>query len=71
MATNEEKVEKLRRQAEEMAQWAEIRDATTRKRFDYQERWHGWRSPVGLGIGILLLSLSVFLLSFALVNLAM
>lgn len=35
--------------------------------FDYQERWHGFGSPVGLGIGLvcigvfsLLISLSVY-----------
>ena len=26
------------------------------RRFDYQERWHGWGSPVGLGIWIALVA---------------
>ena len=35
-----------------------------RKGFDYQERWHGFGSPVGLGIG--LVSVGVFLLLLSL-----
>jgi len=31
--------------------------------FDYQERWHGWGSPVGLGLFILAVSGALFLLS--------
>lgn len=37
---------------------------TPRKGFDYQERWHGFGSPVGLGIG--LVSIGAFLLLLAL-----
>jgi hypothetical protein len=69
---NEEKKqkykEKYQEKYQEAANWAETRDAWTRKRFDYQERWHGWRSPVGLGIGFFLSSAAVFLLSLAWVN---
>jgi hypothetical protein len=53
---------------QEMAEWVETADSWTRKRFDYQERWHGWRSPVGLAIGFFLSSAAVFLLSLAWVN---
>lgn len=53
-----------------MTDWVELRDAWIRKRFDYQERWHGWRSPVGLGIGFVMLALGVLLLSVAWVTLA-
>lgn len=35
-----------------------------RKGFDYQERWHGFGSPVGLGIG--LVSIGAFLVLLAL-----
>ena len=69
---NEEKKqknqEKNQAMYQEMADWVETADAWTRKRFDYQERWHGWRSPVGLGIGFFLSSAAVFLLSVAWVN---
>jgi hypothetical protein len=60
--------EKKQKKYQEMSDWVETRDAWTRKRFDYQERWHGWRSPVGLGIGFFLSSAAVFLLSVAWVN---
>jgi hypothetical protein len=52
--------EKKQKKYQEMSDWVETRDAWTRKRFDYQERWHGWRSPVGLGIGFFLSSAAVF-----------
>ena len=29
--------------------------------FDYQERWHGWGSPVGLGLFLVSISGAVFL----------
>lgn len=60
--------EKKQKQYKEMADWVETRDAWTRKRFDYQERWHGWRSPVGLGLGFLLSSTALFLISLAWIN---
>jgi hypothetical protein len=60
--------EKKQKQYKEMAEWVETKDAWTRKRFDYQERWHGWQSPVGLGIGAILSAGSLFLLSLAWVN---
>ena len=34
-----------------------------RREFDYQERWHGWKSPVGLGLFILMLGLTIALLN--------
>jgi hypothetical protein len=60
--------EKKQQKYQEMAEWVETRDAWTRKRFDYQERWHGWRSPVGLAIGFFLTTAGVFLLSLAWAN---
>ncbi|HLP22433.1 MAG TPA: hypothetical protein VK139_00105 [Microbacteriaceae bacterium] len=57
--------EKKAQKFQEMSDWVELRDSWTRKRFDYQERWHGWRSPVGLGIGFVLFSSGVFLLVIA------
>ncbi len=60
--------EKKQKQYQEMAEWVETRDAWTRKRFDYQERWHGWRSPVGLSIGFFLTAAGLLLLSLAWVN---
>jgi hypothetical protein len=61
--------EKKAKNIQEMTDWVELRDSWTRKRFDYQERWHGWRSPVGLGIGFVLLCAGLFLASLALANL--
>ena len=61
----QKKAEKI----QEMNDWVELRDSWTRKRFDYQERWHGWRSPVGLGLGFVLLAAGSYLLSLAWVNL--
>jgi hypothetical protein len=63
---NEEKKDK---KIQEMSDWVELRDSWTRKRFDFQERWHGWRSPTGLGVGFVLLSAGLFLLSLAWTNL--
>ena len=61
--------EKKAEKHQEMSEWVELRDSWTRKRFDYQERWHGWASPVGLGLGFVLLSTGLFLLSLAWTNL--
>jgi len=36
-----------------------------RREFDYQERWHGWKSPVGLGLFILLCGLTVAALNIS------
>jgi hypothetical protein len=63
---NEQKKDK---NIQEMSDWVELRDSWTRKRFDYQERWHGWQSPVGLGLGFVLLTAGLFLLSLAWTNL--
>ena len=62
--------EKKAKNIQEMTDWVELRDSWTRKRFDYQERWHGSRSPVGLGIGFALLCGGLFLVSLAWANLA-
>lgn len=61
--------EKKNKNIQEMNDWVELRDSWTRKRFDYQERWHGFRSPVGLGIGFVLLCAGLFLLSLSFANL--
>ncbi|MEO0060920.1 MAG: hypothetical protein RL343_538 [Actinomycetota bacterium] len=60
--------QKKQQKYQEMSEWVETRDSWTRKRFDYQERWHGWASPVGLGLGFVLSSAAIFLLSLAWVN---
>ncbi|MEY4993534.1 MAG: hypothetical protein RIS82_656 [Actinomycetota bacterium] len=70
MAIEDPKNEKLSKSEQEMSDWVKLRDSWTRTRFDYQERWHGWRSPVGLGLGFVLLSAGIFLLSLAWSNLA-
>lgn len=36
-----------------------------RKSFDYQERWHGFGSPVGNGIGFALFGLGLLLIAGA------
>jgi len=61
----EKKAEKI----QEMTDWVELRDSWTRRRFDYQERWHGWRSPLGLGLGFVLFCGGLLLLSLAWTNL--
>ena len=61
----QKKAEKL----QEMSEWVVLRDSWTRKRFDYQERWHGWASPFGLGLGFVLLCGGLYLLSLAWTNL--
>ncbi len=61
----QKKAEKI----QEMSEWVELRDSWTRKRFDFQERWHGWASPVGLGLGFVLLCAGLFLASLAYTNL--
>jgi hypothetical protein len=61
--------EKKAEYIQEMNDWVQLRDSWTRKRFDYQERWHGWRSPLGLGLGFTLVSGGIFLLSLAWTNL--
>lgn len=38
---------------------------SVRKGFDYQERWHGFGSPVGLGIGLVCLGAFFLLCSLA------
>jgi len=54
---------------QEMSDWVELKDSWRRKRFDYQERWHGWMSPLGLGLGFILLCGGLLLLSIAYTNL--
>ena len=61
--------EKKAKNIQEMNDWVELRDSWTRKRFDDQERWHGWRSPFGLGLGFVFLCAGLFLLSLAWANL--
>jgi hypothetical protein len=63
------KEEKKSKNIQEMNDWVQLRDSWTRKRFDYQERWHGWQSPVGLGLGAVLFCAALFLLSLAWTNL--
>lgn len=60
--------DKKAKQIQEMNDWVELRDSWTRKRFDYQERWHGWRSPVGLGLGFVLFTTGLLMLSLAIAN---
>ena len=35
------------------------------KNFDYQERWHGWRSPVGLSMGFAFFGLGLLFIGLA------
>ena len=65
-ASKETKTEKQMAEALEYAKW---RDAFQRKNFDYQERWHGWQSPIGLGGGTMLICLALYFLSLAWTNL--
>ncbi len=39
----------------------ESSSSETRRAFDYQERWHGWGSPVGLGVFLVSAAGAVFL----------
>ena len=65
----EQKRSKLEGQMTEALEYAKWRDSFQRKNFDYQERWHGWQSPVGLGVGILATCAGLYLLSLAITNL--
>ena len=62
--------EKLAEANQQMTDWIALKDSWQRTRFDYQERWHGFRSPVGLGIGFVSVSPGLLLLSLAYTNLA-
>ena len=52
-------------QMEKSLEFAKWRDSLPRKGFDYQERWHGFGSPIGLGFGFAGFALGVYLLSLA------
>lgn len=54
-----------RRQLEEVIETKTLLDKMRRKSFDYQERWHGFGSPVGLGIGFALLGLGFLFFALA------
>ena len=69
MDRKETKEEKTQRQLAEALEEAKLRDAFQRKNFDYQERWHGWESPVGLGLGSASICLGIYFLSLAWTNL--
>lgn len=47
----------------------EYRTAMGRRGFDYQERWHGWGSPVGLSLGFAITALGLVFISIAWSNL--
>jgi hypothetical protein len=36
-----------------------------RREFDYQERWHGWKSPVGLGLFIMFCGIAIGILNLS------
>lgn len=65
----ENKEAKIQRQLAESLEYAKWRDAFQRKNFDYQERWHGWQSPIGLGLGSASVCLGIYFLSLAWTNL--
>jgi hypothetical protein len=65
----ESKEAKTQRQLAEALEYTKWRDAFQRKHFDYQERWHGWESPVGLGLGTASVCLGIYFLSLAWTNL--
>lgn len=64
--SKESKHEEDLAKALEYSKW---RDAFQRKNFDYQERWHGWQSPIGLGVGTLAVCAGLYFLSLAWTNL--
>jgi hypothetical protein len=57
------------KQMAESLEYAKWRDAFQRKNFDYQERWHGWQSPIGLGGVILACCIGIYFVSLAWTNL--
>ncbi|WP_296648665.1 hypothetical protein [Rhodoluna sp.] len=63
------KHEESKRQLEEYAEVRPLLDKMRRKSFDYQERWHGFGSPVGLGIGFALLGIGAFFFALAITTL--
>ena len=65
----EVKETKAQKQLAEALEYSKWRDAYRRKHFDYQERWHGWASPIGLGAGFAIVCSGLYLLSLAWTNL--
>lgn len=57
--------DKTKQAIDEWIEWSELSQKAQRKNFDYQERWHGWRSPVGLNLGFALFGLGILFISFA------
>lgn len=60
--------DKTAKQIRELEETAEVMAAVRklkRKNFDYQERWHGFASPVGLGIGFALVGLGTLFFALA------
>ena len=60
---------KTEKQLNEALDYAKWRDSFQRKNFDYQERWHGFGSPTGLGLGFVSICLGLYFLSLAWTNL--
>ena len=63
------KESKLEKQMADALGYAKWRDAFQRTKFDYQERWHGWNSPIGLGGLVLASAIALYSLSLAWTNL--
>jgi hypothetical protein len=57
--------EKMKKQFDEWIEVSDLIQRAQRKNFDYQERWHGWRSPVGLSMGFAFLGLGFLFIGLA------
>ena len=57
--------EKMKKQFDEWIEVSDLMQRAQRKNFDYQERWHGWRSPVGLSMGFAFCGLGLLFIGLA------
>lgn len=57
--------EKMKKQFDEWIEVSDLMQRAQRKNFDYQERWHGWRSPVGLSMGFAFFGLGLLFIGLA------
>ena len=55
----------MKKQFDEWIEVSDLMQRAQRKKFDYQERWHGWRSPVGQSMGFAFLGLGLLFIGLA------
>jgi hypothetical protein len=68
-AKKQQHIEESKAQLEDAVATRQMLDKMRRKGFDYQERWHGFGSPVGLGLGFAFTGLGCYFLALAITTL--